>query len=45
MTRRGFVKTSGALWVAAGLGATAAQAQPVKGGRLSVGMTGGAVSD
>ena len=45
LTRRGFVKTSGALWVATGLGAMPARAQPVKGGRLVVGMTGGAVSD
>lgn len=45
ITRRSFVKTSGALWLATGLGALPASAQAVKGGRLFVGMTGGAVSD
>lgn len=45
VTRRGFVKTSGALWLAASAGALPARAQPVKGGRLVVGITGGAVSD
>lgn len=45
ITRRSFVKTSGALWVTAGLGAMPAKAQATKGGRLVVGMTGGAVSD
>ena len=45
ISRRGFMKTSGALWVAAGMGTLPAKAAPVKGGRLVVGMTGGAVSD
>jgi peptide/nickel transport system substrate-binding protein len=44
-TRRGFIKTSGALLLAAGMGAMPARAQAVKGGRLVVGMTGGSVSD
>lgn len=45
LTRRGFVQTSGALWVAAGLGTVPAVAAPVKGGRLVVASMGGGASD
>ena len=44
-SRRNFLLSTGAMGVAAGLFGVPAHAQAKKGGRLVVGMTGGAVSD